>query len=192
MCVAWLLATLTAAAPLGPVAPVGPPVAGGLFGPVLPAEPAVALACEVTTPSTRPLRFRPQVKLASARVSVRGNLELTRCVSPDRSARTLRSGWATMRATAVASCTGARQVRGSALITWFDVTGRPAGTSRLHLGADRPVARHPADALLDGTVTEGFLAGERVRGDLVTTSTLLDCATRGVPAWPGKGRVTFG
>lgn len=182
MSMACLLAALTACSSLGP------PDVGGLLGPVPPA----ALTCEVTTPSTRPLRFRPQVKLASAEVSVRGNLELTRCVSPDRSARTLRSGWAAMRATATASCTGARQVRGSALITWFDVTGRPAGTSRLRISADRLVARHPADALLDGTVAEGLLAGERVRGDLDMSAAFLDCATRGVPAWPGKGRVTFG
>ncbi|MFI7610099.1 hypothetical protein ACIBP6_02540 [Nonomuraea terrae] len=83
-------------------------------------------------------------------------------------------------------------MRGSVLVTWFDVTGRPAGTSQVRLRADRLVARHPADALLDGAVTAGRLSGARVRGVLAAPATLLGCATHGTAALHGTGRVTFG
>ncbi|MFC7593372.1 hypothetical protein ACFQYP_63970 [Nonomuraea antimicrobica] len=78
------------------------------------------------------------------------------------------------------------------MITWFDATARPVGTSRLRVRADRLVAQHPADTLLTGTVSAGWLVGERVRGGITPATAILGCATRGMAALPGTGRITFG
>ncbi|WP_157549102.1 hypothetical protein [Nonomuraea candida] len=171
------------------------PAALGL-GWALPARPAPAgksaLTCAAATPSGRPLTFTPRIGLTPRRVGARGHLELTGCTSPDGTAAFLRSGWASVKATAQASCTSARQVRGSAVITWFGVTGRPVGTSKLRVRADRLVAGEPADTLLNGTVAAGWLAGERVVGGITPPATLLGCATRGLATLPGRGHITFG
>ncbi|MDX3104917.1 hypothetical protein ACIBO5_29565 [Nonomuraea angiospora] len=154
--------------------------------------PGPALTCVVATPSERPLAFTPRIGLTPRRVAARGNLQLTGCTSPDGSAASLRSGWVTVKAGAVASCASARDVRGSAVITWFGGDGRPVGTSRLRIKADRLATQHPADALLSGTVAAGALKGERVRGGLSPAAALLGCATRGTSALPGNGKITFG
>ncbi|GAA4912139.1 hypothetical protein GCM10023334_011480 [Nonomuraea thailandensis] len=136
--------------------------------------------------------FEPEVGLTPRHVQARGHLELTGCTSPDGTATYLRSGWGSVRATAQASCTSARQVRGSAVITWFGVNGRPVGTSRLRVRADRLVAQRPADTLLTGTVAAGRLAKERVSGGISPATALLGCATRGMATLPGSGRIVFG
>ncbi|GAB2934211.1 hypothetical protein ACFMQL_06215 [Nonomuraea fastidiosa] len=151
-----------------------------------------ALTCAVSTPSERPLTFTPRVGLTTRRISARGYLEFTGCTSPDRSARFLRSGWVNVKATAQASCATARRVRGTAVITWFGATGRPAGTSKLGIKADRLVARHPADTLLTGTVRTGWLAGKRVSGGIAPPTAILGCAASGLHAYPGHGTITFG
>ena len=177
MNLAWIVAAAAVAGPLGPLGPA-------------PARTA-ALTCAVSTPSSRPLTFTPGVGLTPRHVAARGNLELTGCTSPDGSATFLGSGWVSVRATAQASCASARRVRGSAVITWFGLTGRPVGTSRVRIRADRLVAQHPADTLLNGTVTAGLLTGERVRGGITPATAILGCATRGMGALPGSGRITF-
>lgn len=175
MNVAWIIAVAAVAGPLSPA----------------PAQ-TTALTCAVSTPSSRPLTFTPKVGLTPRHVAARGNLQLTGCTSPDGSAAFLRSGWASVKATAQTSCTSARQVRGSAVITWFGVTGRPVGTSRLRVRADRLVAHHPADTLLTGVVAAGWLVGERVRGGITPTTAILGCATQGMGVLVGDGRITFG
>ncbi|MGR6915275.1 hypothetical protein ACU635_13605 [[Actinomadura] parvosata] len=180
MNVAWVMALVAATGAPGP----------GAFWPG--AAQAVALSCAAATPAGRPLVFEPKVGLTPRRVEARGHLELTGCTSPDGSATALRSGWASVKATAQASCTSARQVRGSAVITWFGTNGRPVGTSRLRVRADRLVAERPADTLLTGSVTAGRMAGERVKGGISPATALLDCATQGMAALPGSGRITFG
>ncbi|MET7337233.1 hypothetical protein [Nonomuraea sp. NPDC005650] len=154
--------------------------------------PDPALTCAVATPSERRLAFTPQVGLTPRRVAARGNLQLTGCASPDGSAAALRSGWVAVKASAEASCTSARQVRGGAVITWFGSDGRPVSTSRLRIKADRLATQHPADALLTGTITAGALKGERVRGGLSPTTAILGCAARGMSTLPGSGRIIFG
>ncbi|MER6000937.1 hypothetical protein ABT120_20385 [Nonomuraea angiospora] len=154
--------------------------------------PDPALTCAVATPSERPLAFTPQVGLTPRRVAARGNLQLTDCTSPDGSAPSLRSGWVAVKATAQASCTSARDVRGGAVITWFGGDGRPVGTSRLRIKADRLATQHPADALLAGTIAAGALKGERVRGGLSPAAAILGCAARGMSTLPGSGKITFG
>ncbi|GAA1679107.1 hypothetical protein GCM10009733_089940 [Nonomuraea maheshkhaliensis] len=154
--------------------------------------PAAALTCAVSTPAGRPVTFAPKVGLTPRRVTARANLELTGCSSPDGSAAFLRSGWAVVKAGAHASCTSARQVRGRAVITWFGADGRPVGTSRLRVRADRLVAQRPADTLLTGDVAAGWLVGERVQGGISPATALLGCATRGMSALQGDGRITFG
>ncbi|UBU11681.1 hypothetical protein [Nonomuraea gerenzanensis] len=151
-----------------------------------------ALSCAVATPAARPLVFEPKLGLTPRRVAARGHLELTGCTSPDGTAALLRSGWGSVKATAQASCTSARQVRGSAVITWFGANGRPVGTSRLRVRADRLVARRPADTLLTGTVAAGWLAGKPVKGGITPAMGLLGCATQGMATLPGSGRIVFG
>ncbi|MET8865018.1 hypothetical protein ABZW11_18935 [Nonomuraea sp. NPDC004580] len=150
-----------------------------------------ALTCAVSTPSGRPLTFVPRVGLTTRRISARGYLEFTGCTSPDGSATFLRSGWVNVKATAQASCATAHRVRGTARITWFGATGRPAGTSKLGIKADRLVARHPADTLLTGTVRTGWLAGRRARGGIAPPTAILGCAASGLHAYPGHGTITF-
>ncbi|PZG16795.1 hypothetical protein [Nonomuraea aridisoli] len=183
---AGVIAGRASAVPPPPDAPVG-----GVPVRVAARAPGPVLVCDVATPLVRPLGFTPPVRLVPGRVAVRGNFELTGCASAGRSAASLRSGWAVLKATAQASCTSVRQVRGSVLVTWFDVTGRPAGTSKVRLRADRLVARHPAEALLDGAVTAGRLTGARVHGVLAAPATLLGCATAGTTTLSGAGRITF-
>ncbi|MGW3348125.1 hypothetical protein ACWDA3_32955 [Nonomuraea rubra] len=176
MNVAWIIALTATAGSLS---------AGGAPAPA-------ALSCAVATPAARPLVFEPEVGLTPRPVQARGHLELTGCTSPDGTATFLRSGWGSVRATARASCTSARQVRGSAVITWFGANGRPVGTSRLRVRADRLVAQRPADTLLTGTVSAGWLAKERVRGGISPATALLGCATQGMATLPGSGRIVFG
>ncbi|WP_344488912.1 hypothetical protein [Nonomuraea monospora] len=197
MSVVWIIAMAVGAGPWAAGATGAGGSAAGLSasGPWVAGASAaadVALSCAVATPADRPLVFEPKVGLAPRRIEARGHLELTGCTSPDGTATLLRSGWGTVKASAQASCTSARQVRGSAVITWFGVNGRPVGTSRLRVKADRLVAQHPADTLLTGTVAAGWLAKERVRGGITPATALLGCATRGMAALPGSGRIVFG
>jgi hypothetical protein len=166
---AWIIALMAAAAPHGPAA----------------AAPNSALTCAVTTPEGKPLIFEPGVGLTPKRVSARGNLQLTGCTSPDGSAPYLRSGWLTLKGSA-------RNVRGTARITWFGVDGRPVGTSEVQAKADRLATQSPADTLLSGSVTSGPLVGERVRGGISPAIGLLSCATTGIDKLPGAGHITFG
>jgi hypothetical protein len=175
MYLGWIIAAVAAA---------GPPVHAE--------APPAALTCAVATPSGRPLTFTPRIGLTPRSVTARGNLQLTGCTSPDGSATSLRSGWVSVKATTQVSCTSARHVRGSAVITWFGADGRPLGTSRLRIRADSLATHHPADALLTGSVTAGPLAGERVRGGISPTTAILGCATRGMGTLPGQGRIAFG
>ncbi|MEV0615239.1 hypothetical protein AB0I81_18090 [Nonomuraea sp. NPDC050404] len=175
MNVAWVMAVATVWGPLGPVQPH-----------------TVALSCSVATPAGRPLVFTPKVGLAPRRVEARGHLELTGCASPGGTAGLLRSGWVSVKASAQTSCASARQVRGHAVITWFDAAGRPVGTSKMRVKADRLVAQQPADTLLTGTVTAGWLKGRRVEGGITPPGAILGCATRGMATLPGSGRMTFG
>ncbi|SDM68721.1 hypothetical protein [Nonomuraea jiangxiensis] len=175
MHMAWIIVVAAAAAPQTPA----------------PHAPA-ALACHAATPAGDPLTFSPSVGLTPRRVTARGHLELTGCVSPDGTATALSSGWVAVKATALASCTSTRQVRGSAVITWFGLDGRPVGTSKLRVRADGLAVQRPADSLLTGSVTAGPLAGERVSGGVTPATPLLVCATQGMTGLPGSGRVTFG
>ncbi|MBF8185933.1 hypothetical protein ITP53_09275 [Nonomuraea sp. K274] len=172
MYVAWIVAAVVATAPLAPA----------------PARHS-SLTCAVTTPAGRPLTFTPRIGLTVRHVTARGNLQLTGCTG---AATQLSSGWVSVRATAQASCTSARHVRGRAMITWFGATGRPLGTSRLRIRADRLIAQHPADTLLTGTIARGALSGVPVRGSITPPTALLGCATQGMGTLPGDGHITFG
>ncbi|MGW4800117.1 hypothetical protein ACWEPC_47640 [Nonomuraea sp. NPDC004297] len=191
MKVAWIVALAATAGVLGPWAADGDGRAGRAK-PRPRSAPAAALSCAVATPAGRPLEFTPKVGLTPRRVEARGLLELTGCASPDGTAPLLRSGWGTVKATVEASCTSARHVRGSAVITWFGASGRPVGTSRLRVRADRLVAQRPVDSLLTGTVAAGWLAKSRVRGDITPAAAILGCAANGMSSIPGRGRIEFG
>lgn len=175
MHLAWIVSVVAAAGPLSPAA-----------------APPAALTCSVATPFGRPLTFAPAVGLTPRRVTVRGYLQLTGCVSPDGSAAGLSSGWVSLKAAAQAACTSARRVRGSAVMTWFGSDGRPVGTSKLRIRGDRLATQRPADALLTGTVTSGVFRGERVRGGITPPTALLTCATQAMSRLNGAGRITFG
>jgi hypothetical protein len=173
---AWIIAFLAAAAPHGAA--------------TTPQE--IALTCVVATPEGRPLTFTPRIGLTPKRISARGNLQLTGCVSPDGSAGYLHSGWLTLKGTAQASCASARHVRGTARITWFGADGRPVGTSEVRARADHLATQRPADSLLSGTVSSGPLVREHVRGGITPAIGILGCATQGMSTLPGTGHLTFG
>ncbi|MCK2212497.1 hypothetical protein MF672_001585 [Actinomadura sp. ATCC 31491] len=180
MDLAWIIAVAAAAG--GPLTPGAVPVLA----------PPAALTCAVATPPGRPLTFAPRVGLTPRPVTVRGNLQLTGCVSPDGSAGALRSGWVSLRATADISCTSARHVRGRAVVVWFGWDGRPLGSSRIR-GSEGSLATHrPADTLLGGTVTYGPLKGRPTAGGLMPDAGLIGCATQGLERLSGTGRMTFG
>ncbi|MEU4514700.1 hypothetical protein AB0G05_34820 [Nonomuraea wenchangensis] len=157
-----------------------------------PAAPPAALTCAVATPPARPLTFTPRVGLTPRPVTVRGNLQLTGCVSPDGSASTLRSGWVSLRVTADASCTSTARVRGRANVVWFGGDGRPLGTSTITGGPGSLATHRPADSLLSGTVTYGPLKGRRASGGLTPGAGLLSCATGGLSRLAGTGTMRFG
>ncbi|MER7361141.1 hypothetical protein [Nonomuraea wenchangensis] len=156
------------------------------------AAPPAALTCAVATPPGRSLSFAPTVGLTPRRVTVRGNLQLTGCVSPDGSASALRSGWVSLRVTADTSCTSAARVRGRASVIWFGWDGRPVGTSTISGGAGSLATHRPADSLLTGTVTYGPLKGRRASGGLTPDAGLVSCATEGLSRLTGTGTMTFG
>ncbi|GAA2834482.1 hypothetical protein GCM10020220_042560 [Nonomuraea rubra] len=54
------------------------------------------------------------------------------------------------------------------------------------------MAQRPADTLLTGSVSAGWLAKERVRGGISPATALLGCATQGMATLPGSGRIVFG
>ncbi|QYC44350.1 hypothetical protein Nocox_33915 [Nonomuraea coxensis DSM 45129] len=157
-----------------------------------PAAPPAALTCAVATPPGRPLAFTPPAGLTPRAVTVRGNLQLTGCVSPDGSASALRSGWVSLRATADASCTSAGRVRARASVIWFGWDGRPVGTSTISGGGGSLATHRPADSLLTGTVTYGPLKGRRASGGLTPGAGLVSCATQGLSRLSGTGTMTFG
>ncbi|MGW0805638.1 hypothetical protein [Nonomuraea sp. NPDC002799] len=191
----WIVTVMAAA---GAVAPAPPPVS--LPAGVLAAMPflaparvtVAALTCAADTPPGRPLSFFPRVALAPGRVTARGYLRLTHCVSPDGSATALRSGWLSLKAVSTTSCTSVRDVRGRAVVTWFGADGRPIGTSKLRVKADHFATHRPADTLLTGAVATGPLADQPFHGDITPSGTLLGCLTRGMSTLDGAGRMTFG
>ncbi|HEX4813626.1 MAG TPA: hypothetical protein VFV66_12835, partial [Nonomuraea sp.] len=168
MRLAWIVALTTATTPLTPA----PAPAVALPGAVPP-----TLTCSVTMPFGRPLTFSPGIGLTPRRVTVRGHLQFTQCTSPDGRAAGLSSAWVSLKATATASCTSARRVRGAAVLTWFGPDGRPVGTSGLRVRADRLATQSPANTVLTGTVRSGPLQGRRARGGITPPAGLLTCVT---------------
>ncbi|WP_336206689.1 hypothetical protein [Nonomuraea sp. LPB2021202275-12-8] len=152
------------------------------------ARPAT-LTCDVGTPPGGPPTFAPRLGLMPGKVTVRGALWLSGCHG---SRPRLRSAWVTLRGAGHASCAGARDLRGTATITWYNTIGRPVGSSTLRTRGNDLAVRGPGGGLLTGTVTSGPLAGERSRGGITPTDTVLTCAMRGTGAISGGGRVDFG
>jgi hypothetical protein len=178
------------AAPFTQAIPARPGAAGHTPQPArttaaAPQARAVTLSCAVGTPPGSPVTFTPPVTLVPARVTARGALWLSGCRGrPSR----LRSGWVRLRATGQVSCAAARDVRGSAAITWYDASGRPVGSSRLRVGGGD---LGPGGALLTGRVTGGPLDGRRSRGGVTAEAGVLGCAMTGIADMPGTGRISF-
>ncbi|MEV4391307.1 hypothetical protein [Nonomuraea sp. NPDC049607] len=181
MKLAWIIAAAAAATPYASAA-----------SPLWAAPDQHALTCAVSSPDGRPLTFSPRVGLTARPVSVRGNLQLTGCLSGDGTAPYLRSGWVTLKSVGQASCASARHVHGAVRITWFGLDGRPVGTSQVRARADRLATQSPADSFLTGTVASGPLSGEHVRGSITPAMGILACATGGLSTLPAAGRLTFG
>ncbi|RLU87480.1 hypothetical protein CTZ27_22900 [Streptomyces griseocarneus] len=155
------------------------------------AASGTALTCGARTDPGQPITLTPPLSMRRRAVTASGTFHLTDCSSPDRTQSRLRSGRFSFHGTGQADCTGIYGVRGSATITWYDRSGRRAGTSTLRPD-NRPVNTYnPADALLTGTVVRGVLAGARVTGSAVPTSDVTQCATTGLRALNGWGKVTF-
>ncbi|MFC9976571.1 hypothetical protein ACFVH6_37305 [Spirillospora sp. NPDC127200] len=151
---------------------------------------ATALTCSVRT-TQRPVTFTPPLRLQRRPTKVTASLAVDGCTSPSGSHQRLRSGVLKLRGSANAGCTGARNLRGGAVITWYDARGRAAGSSRLVARPGQVVRSSLTDALLAGRVTSGPLAGHRATGRVTPAGVLIRCHSQGLSAAYGSGRLTF-
>ncbi|MEV0830474.1 hypothetical protein [Nonomuraea rubra] len=149
------------------------------------------LTCQVSTTSERPITFEPPVGLLPRNVTARASIVLTGCASSAPSAANLRSGIMTVHSTGHASCAGVRDVRGKGTITWYGADGRQTGVSTVRPSVEKVAGYNPGDMLLGGRVTKGSLAGSNLVGTATPTSGVNSCATKGLGAVHGTGRITF-
>ncbi|MGI5170351.1 hypothetical protein ACQEU3_38965 [Spirillospora sp. CA-253888] len=166
-----------------PQAPARPPAAT--------AQRTPALVCDAATPPGRPVTFAPPVGLLPRRTAVTGTARLGNCSSPDGTHRRVHHGVLTGHATAVASCTKARDITGQGEITWYDAAGDRLGTTTVRPARRQILSYNPGDALLVGTAVSGPLAGKRIRGSATPTSDVSRCAVTGLHAVHGKGKASF-
>ncbi|MFI6517751.1 hypothetical protein ACIBF1_19495 [Spirillospora sp. NPDC050679] len=178
---------LTAAATV-PQAPLQAPAK---TAPGAPALKAPALVCEAVTTPDRPVTFSPPVGLLPRRTTVTGAAWLGNCSSPDGTHREIHYGFLSGRATAVASCTKARDIAGEGRITWYDVDGNRLGVTMVRPAQSQILSYNPGDALLMGTALSGPLAGKRIRGSATPTSDVSRCAVSGLRTVHGKGKASF-
>ncbi|MFI0445427.1 hypothetical protein [Actinomadura sp. 6N118] len=148
------------------------------------------LTCSISTAS-RGVSFNPPLRLQRRPTAITATLALRDCRSPNGRQRHLRSGTLRVRGAALAGCTGARDLRGTAAITWRDQHGRHAGTSRLASQPGTQVRSSLADALLASRVTSGPLKGHDARGGIIPRGDLLRCHNQGLGTVHGTGRITF-
>ncbi|GAA2212052.1 hypothetical protein GCM10009850_075140 [Nonomuraea monospora] len=184
-----------------PVHPLMPVAAATALGAVLAAAPAPAtasatvqqtlLTCQVATTSERPITFSPPVKLLPRTVTAQAGIVLTGCTSTSPSAAHLRSGIMNVHSTGRASCAGVRDVRGKGTITWYGADGRQTGVSTVRPSVQKVAGYNPGDMLLGGRVTKGALAGSNLAGTATPTSDVRACATKGLNAVHGTGKITF-
>ncbi|GAA2819709.1 hypothetical protein [Nonomuraea rubra] len=149
------------------------------------------LTCQVSTTSERPITFEPPVGLLPRNVTAKASIVLTGCTSSAPSAAGLRSGIMTVHSTGRASCAGVRDVRGKGTITWYGADGRQTGVSTVRPSVEKVAGYNPGDMLLGGRVTKGTLAGSNLVGTATPTSGVNSCATKGLGAVHGTGRITF-
>ncbi|MFC9971177.1 hypothetical protein ACFVH6_09800 [Spirillospora sp. NPDC127200] len=171
--------------------PQAPPQAPVRTAPDAPALKAPALVCDAATTPDRPVTFAPPVGLLPRRTTVTGTAWLGNCSSPDGAHRKIHYGFLSGRATAVASCTKARDIAGEGGITWYDADGNRLGTTTVRPAQQQILSYNPGDALLVGTALSGPLAGKRIRGSATPTSDVSRCAVQGLRTVHGKGKVSF-
>ncbi|MCS0634168.1 hypothetical protein NX801_00500 [Streptomyces sp. LP05-1] len=145
--------------------------------------------CSARTLPGQPIRISPAVNSRTKAVRAEGTVVLENCTSPDRSQRVIRSGRLTFSGSATASCTAARDVRGSATVTWYDVKGGKVGTSTV---VPRPGSGAALNTPLSGSVSKGRMAGSPVRATVRPTSDVRGCGSKGLSSVHGKGNVSFG
>ncbi|MFF5973999.1 hypothetical protein ACFY7C_20970 [Streptomyces sp. NPDC012769] len=153
---------------------------------------SAALTCRVSTSADRPITFTPPLTLRQRSTRITATLRLTGCTDAHgkRVAR-LHSGTLTTQGTAQAGCTSARDIKGSATITWYDAAGRKTDTSTIQ-GARRAVSSYnPGDALLGGKVTAGALQGTTLSGTATPTSDVSSCTGRGLHSLRAAGKLKF-
>ncbi|MFF8610722.1 hypothetical protein ACF06X_32980 [Streptomyces sp. NPDC015346] len=153
---------------------------------------SAALTCKVATSADRPITFTPPLTLRQRSTRITATLRLTGCTDTHgkRVAR-LHSGTLTSQGTAQTGCTSARDIKGSATITWHDAAGRKTGTSTIQ-GARRAVSSYnPGDALLGGKVTSGALKGTTLSGSATPTSDVSTCTGRGLHSLRAAGKLKF-
>ncbi|MFI1258486.1 hypothetical protein ACH4U6_32545 [Streptomyces netropsis] len=147
------------------------------------------------------LRTAPGITLSPAvsgtprRVSARGTVHLSGCVSPDGKQSRIRSGRLALSGSGLANCSGATGVKGSGTITWYagaNRTGGVVGRSVVRPASGGRQGYTPLDSFLGGRVTSGLMAGRSFSGTAVPTNDVRTCLTRGLGRVEGRGRLGVG
>ncbi|WET79024.1 hypothetical protein P3102_34160 [Amycolatopsis sp. QT-25] len=147
-------------------------------------------ACTIEVPETQPVVFTPAVQQTQATVTTKATYKLTDCIKDDGSPATHRTGVLTFSGSALADCTRAEAIEGTATITWRGINGALLGTSTITPIIDSVDENSTAESLIAGRITKGRMLGLYV-GVVFFTNDLSRCSTDGVEKVWGTGRVFF-
>ncbi|CAL9325728.1 hypothetical protein [Streptomyces sp. SudanB182_2057] len=181
------------------VAAVVTMLAVSLTGPAATAAPetafsngaATTLRCSMRTAA--PVTFTPAVSAGPHTVTARGTVNLNECTSPNGRRKNIRSGTLTVRGSGRATCARVTGVRGSAIVTWYSGpgrTGRIVGRSAVSPAAAGVGGYTPLDSFLSGRITSGPMAGQRMTGRAVPTTSVSSCHGRGLRSVGLRGTAT--
>ncbi|MGW1602940.1 hypothetical protein [Streptomyces eurythermus] len=174
-------------------------LAAGLTGPAAVAAPgttssyraAATLRCSMRTAA--PVAFSPAVSAGPRTVTARGTVNLNECTSPNGRRKNIRSGTLTVHGSGRATCTRVTGVRGSATITWYSGpgrTGRVVGRSAVSPAAAGAGGYTPLDSFLSGRIASGPMAGQRITGRAVPTTSVSSCHGQGLRSVGLRGTAT--
>ena len=146
--------------------------------------------CTIQVPETQPIVFTPAIQQTPATVTTKATYKLTDCIKDDGSPATHRTGVLTFSGSALAGCTRAEAIEGTATITWRGIDGALLGTSTISPIIDSVDENSTAESIIAGRITKGRMLGLYV-GVAFFTNDLGHCSTEGVEKVWGTGRVFF-
>ncbi|WP_181793951.1 hypothetical protein [Streptomyces sp. WELS2] len=170
-----------------------------LTGPAATAAPGTAfsnrasatLRCSMRT--AVPVTFSPAVSAGPRTVTARGTVNMNECTSPNGRRKNIRSGTLTVHGSGRATCARVIGVRGSATVTWYSGpgrTGRVVGRSAVSPAAAGVGGYSPLDSFLSGRIASGPMAGQRITGRAVPTTSVSSCHGQGLRSVGLRGIAT--